>query len=156
MNQPRYHAGLHVYAAEDTIRRFKEGYISDKNFAVLYNHARNENADEQKYRAYHIGRNGLLYFEDADQKIRLCVPEAERNKLIQEVHDGVHEGVHARWERSLSSLRERFYWPRMRTDTIEHVKTCNPCQKIKHDRGARMGFLVYMHIQKHSDTCDKM
>ncbi len=108
-DQSQFHAGLHVYADESTIRRFTEGYISDKNFAILYNCARSEDVDEQKYRAYRIGRNGLLYFEDADKKVRLCIPEAERNQIIQEVHDGAHEGAHAGWERSLASLRERFY-----------------------------------------------
>src|SRR6266849_10822672 len=34
----------------------------------------------------------------------------------------------------------------MRTDMIEYVKTCDPCQKIKHDRGARKGFLHSLEI----------
>ena len=34
----------------------------------------------------------------------------------------------------------------MRSDVIGYVRTCDPCQKIKHDRGARMGFLKPLEI----------
>ena len=34
----------------------------------------------------------------------------------------------------------------MRSDTINYVQTCDPCQKIKHDRGARAGFLQPLEI----------
>ena len=43
-------------------------------------------------------------------------------------------------------LRDRFYWPRMRLDVTEYVRTCDPCQKIKHDRGARSGYLQPLAI----------
>ena len=34
----------------------------------------------------------------------------------------------------------------MRSDTIKYVQTCDPCQKIKHDCGARAGFLQPLEI----------
>lgn len=34
----------------------------------------------------------------------------------------------------------------MRSDTIEYIRTCDPCQKIKHDHGARAGFLQPLEI----------
>ena len=43
-------------------------------------------------------------------------------------------------------LRDRFYWPSMRADVVKYVKTCNPCQKIKHDQGAQTGFLQPLEI----------
>jgi len=143
---PHTQSGLHIYASEDMIKRLTEGYAADKDFAALFHRVRNEKMDEQKYRAYRLSRNGLLYFEDANAHIRLCIPASERKAILKEVHDGAHEGAHAGWERSLASLRERFYWPSMRSDTIEYVRTCDPCQKIKHDRGARAGFLQPLEI----------
>ena len=62
------------------------------------------------------------------------------------MHDGPHESAHAGWERTLAALRERFYWPGMRTDVINYVRSCNPCQKIKHSRGAGIGFLQPLEI----------
>ena len=127
---------LHVFAEKEAVQRFSAGYAADKDFKTLVSRSRNEGFDEKKYRAYRLGANGLLYFEDADSRIRLCVPKEERKELLKEVHDGPHESAHAGWERTLAGLRERFYWPSMRTDVIQYVRTCDPCQKIKHSRGA--------------------
>jgi Integrase zinc binding domain len=112
---------LHVHADEDTIKRFIKEYKTDKDFASLFNRTSNEGADDKKYQAYRFSDNGLLYFEDADHKIRLCVPLKERAALIKEVHNEAHESAHAGWERTLASLRQRFYWPTMRLDTTEYV-----------------------------------
>jgi hypothetical protein len=69
---------LHVYVEEDIIKRFVKGYQKDKNFKALVNRLRTEGFNEQKYRAYRMGINGLLYFEDADSKVRLCIPNSEQ------------------------------------------------------------------------------
>ena len=143
-NHPRL--GLHVYVNDETVARFATGYASDKSFKALFSRLHSEGFDERKYRAYRIGANGLLYFEDADAKIRLCVPERERKEILKEVHDGPHESAHAGWERTLATLRERFYWPGMRMDVAKYVRTCDPCQKIKHNRGAGVGFLQPLEI----------
>ena len=141
---PHSNSGLHIYASKDMLKRITEGYMADKDFTTLFHRVKDEKTDERKYRAYRISQNGLLYFEDANANIRLCIPASERKEILKEVHDGAHEGAHAGWERTLASLRERFYWPSMRADTIEYVRTCDPCQKIKHDRGA--GFLQPLEI----------
>jgi hypothetical protein len=124
---------LHVYVEEDIIKQFVKGYQKDKNFKALVNHLRTERFDERKYCAYRTGINGLLYFKDANSKVRLCVPNSEQQEVLKEVHDKAHKGAHAGWERTLTNLREHFYWPRMRTAVIEYVRTCDPCQKIKHN-----------------------
>jgi hypothetical protein len=139
---------LHVYADDDMIRRFVDGYAADKDFAKIITRTHSEQFDERKYRAYRIASNGLLYFEDADSHLRLCIPDSERNAIIKATHDGAHEGAHAGWERTLSSLRERFYWPRMSSDVKEYVHTCDPCQKIKHNRGAAIGYLQPLEIPR--------
>lgn len=137
---------LHVQASEDTIKRYVEGYASDKDFAFLGNHARKEGMQEDKFRAYHWSDNGLLYFEDADLKKRLCIPSNERQEVLKEVHDEAHESAHAGWERTLALLCDRFYWPSMHKDVTSYVQMCDPCQKIKHDRGAGKGFLQPLDI----------
>ena len=90
--------------------------------------------------------NGLLYFEDADSHLRLCVPGSERRAIVKAVHDEAHEGAHARWERTLASAREHFYWPRMSSDVKEYVSSCDLCQRIKHNRGMAAGFLQPLEI----------
>ena len=139
-------SSLHIHVDEETALRFVEGYRNDKSFASLITRMLEEPQDARKYRAYRLGNNGLLYFEDADQKVRLCVPITERLNLVKEVHDSAHESAHAGWERTLVALRDRFYWPRMRLDVTNYVRTCDPCQKIKHDQGAGLGFLQPLEI----------
>ena len=63
-----------------------------------------ERLQDQKYCAYRLAENGLMYFEDADSNVRLCVPKSERSTLIREVHNLAHETTHAGWERTLASL----------------------------------------------------
>lgn len=88
----------------------------------------------------------MLYFEDADHKVRLCMPALERLNLVKEVHDCPHKSAHTGWERTLAALRDQFYWPCMYLDITEYVCSCDPCQKIKHDQGASMGFLQPLEI----------
>ena len=126
-------ANLHIYVNKEMINRFVKGYNYDKDFAALMRHAKEEPYDDRKFCAYRISDNGLLYFEDADHQLRLCVPLLERPNLVKEVHDTAHESAHAGWERTLAALRSRFYWPRMCNDVTEYMHTCDLCQKVKHD-----------------------
>jgi hypothetical protein len=120
-----------------------EGYHSDKDFASLVNRTREELPDKGKNCAYRLGTNGMLYFEDTDGNLWLCVPKSER---LDEIHDSAHESTHAGWECTLANLREQFYWPSMQADVTKYVLTCDPCQKIKHDRGGKKGFLQPLSI----------
>ena len=83
----------------------------------------------------------LLYFEDTDSHLRLCIPNSERSAIVKIVHNEAHEGVHAGWGHTLASVQERFYWPRMSSDIKEYVSSCDPYQRIKHNQGAATGFL---------------
>jgi hypothetical protein len=66
--------------------------------------------------------------------------------MIWEVHDSLHEGAHTGWEKTLAKLRDRFYWPSMWLDVIQYVQMCDPCQKVKHNRGAKVGYLHPLRI----------
>ncbi|CAL1384199.1 unnamed protein product [Linum trigynum] len=57
-----------------------------------------------------------------------CLGEEEANFAIRETHDGSC-GMHA-GPRSLEKilLRQGYYWPTMRRDTREYVKSCIKCQ----------------------------
>ena len=127
---------LKLTADESVVRRYRTAYETDRYFGPLKKRAETERDSDLKFRAYRVSEQGLLLFRDPDERMRLCVPASERQELLREVHDSAHEGAHAGWERTLARLRTRFYWPTMRQDVINYVKTCDPCQKIKHDRRA--------------------
>ena len=59
--------------------------------------------------------NGLLYhnYESADGDhghFRLVVPTVYRNDILQTLHAGI-AGGHLGQDKTLSRLKERFYWP---------------------------------------------
>ena len=58
----------------------------------------------------------------------LVVPNAYRSRALVGCHDDVgHQGR----MRTLSLLRERFYWPGMQTEAMQHVQQCIRCLRRK-------------------------
>ena len=131
---------------EEIVQRFLAGYHSDKDFASIIDRTQNKSLLEHKQCAYCLAANRLLYFEDADGGIRLCVPLTECMAVIKEVHDSTHESVHTGQEHTLASLRSRFYWPNLCCNVTNYVSSCNPCQRVKHDRGPQEGYLQPLTI----------
>lgn len=75
-------------------------------------------------------------FNVTEIKITLCyglntVPdEKSREGIIKEAHDsllGEHKGENKTYKR----IRGRFYWPCMKNDITEYVRTCEQCQLVK-------------------------
>ena len=59
---------------------------------------------------------------------QLVVPKAYRSRALVGCHDDVgHQGR----MRTLSLLRERFYWPSMQTEAMQHVQQCTRCLRRK-------------------------
>ena len=59
---------------------------------------------------------------------QLVVPKAYRSRALVGCHNDVgHQGR----MRTLSLLRERFYWPGMQTEAMQHVQQCTRCLRRK-------------------------
>ena len=59
---------------------------------------------------------------------QLVVPKAFRSRALAGCHDDVgHQGR----MRTLSLLRDRFFWPGMQTEAIQHVLKCTRCLRRK-------------------------
>ena len=75
-------------------------------------------------------------FEDSNIEIALCygntqVPAEElRLKIILELHESL-VGGHKGLTKTYCRIRERFYWPGMRNDIQNYIRTCNSCQNQK-------------------------
>jgi Integrase zinc binding domain len=70
---------------------------------------------------------GLLHF-----KVKICVGTTNNlhQVLLQEVHDsaiGGHSGTVVTYHR----LKQYFYWPNMKQDVIQYVRSCTNCQMTK-------------------------
>ncbi|KAL9699203.1 hypothetical protein quinque_002644 [Culex quinquefasciatus] len=58
---------------------------------------------------------------------KLLPPRAERKEIITKVHDQAHFG----FEKTLASLKERHYWPKMREAVQKHCHECLQSQVSK-------------------------
>ena len=79
--------------------------------------------------------NGLLYrrFVDTSTEkshLQLVVPVCFRNEILQELYAGV-VGGHLGHDKTLSRLKERFYWPGHWNDVQNWCRTCATCASRK-------------------------
>ena len=54
------------------------------------------------------------------------VPESKRQEVLKEIHAGV-AGGHLGEEKTMSRLKERYYWLGHWTDVWEFCRTCSEC-----------------------------
>ena len=67
--------------------------------------------------------------EDLSWK-QLVVPQKFRSDILKSLHEGV-TGGHLGQEKTLSKLKERFYWPGHYNDVKDWCQTCVACVKRK-------------------------
>ena len=79
--------------------------------------------------------DGVIYREvlSDDQmphRLQLLLPKCGKQRLA--ALEGCHDEVgHLGLERTLSLLRDRFFWPRMAEDAASHIASCDKCIKFK-------------------------
>lgn len=129
------------------IQEFITGYKEDPFFKSKYS------ADEIPSHTkvitpshFRKGKNGLLYFFDADFNAKLCIPKSKVNYVLSWIHNSPYESAHAGPKRFLLQLQEVFYWKGMEKDAELYARTCDVCQKIKVDHRKQMGALRPAHI----------
>ena len=137
---------LHMHASDEVIERFVLAYAKDQEFSGAYQRTLTEKVQPTQFRIFRISLMGLLYLVDKTDRLRLCVPSSERKNILSEVHDAPSESAHGGWARTWSRLNERFYWSHMREDCQEYVRSCDVCQKVKHDRSGPSGHLTPLQI----------
>jgi len=75
--------------------------------------------------------DGVLYRQvqmDDQLKLQLVLPEPHVNTVLQALHDDMgHPGK----DRTLSLLRDRFYWPGMTKDVTDWITSCGRCIRRK-------------------------
>ena len=80
-------------------------------------------------------KNDLVFYEGS----RLLIPKHSdlRTRLIAEHHDTSYAG-HLGRDRTAEFLSRGFYWPSLKQDVEEYVKTCDICMRnkiVKHPQG---------------------
>lgn len=112
---------------DDLLALIREGYKSDARYS-----------DQKFLKQLSFDEHRQLYFcQD-----RVAVPDdlQLKQKILQECHDAVTSG-HLGLDRTLYSVCQRFWWPRMRKHIHQYVQTCPVCQRMKADRRKPAGLL---------------
>lgn len=88
--------------------------------------------------------DGLLFY---GREQRLYVPDWHqlRRNLIKECHDTKWAG-HPGTRRTRALLEREYFWPRMRSDIDEYVKSCLVCQQDKIEQKKTSGLLEPLPI----------
>ena len=76
---------------------------------------------------FHIENNTLLYQEQADKRPVVAVPCHRQLEVLEIIHKNVG---HAAARRSLMYAKTFFWWIRMPTDVINHIKGCVVCAVV--------------------------
>ena len=116
---------------------WKKAQLQDKMVKHWYNMVQNQQkpakGDSLLKRQYHHLKivDGILYRHvkvDDDKKQQLVLPTIHTNSVLQALHDDMgHPGK----DRTLSLLKERFYWPGMTKDVEEWIASCGRCIRRK-------------------------
>ena len=80
-------------------------------------------------------KDGVLYrqfvgLNGAPNPLQLVVPKSLREDVLRDLHEGA-VGGHLGEEKTLSQLKERYYWPGHWTDVHNQCQTCGICATRK-------------------------
>lgn len=140
-----YNLVTHLDAAE--VECFVDGYQQDSFFKKILEelHTKN-NWSNPAQPLYFKGENGMLYFEDWNGNMRLCIPRIEQIPLTREVHNELTKGVHAVYHKMYNKIAGTYFWPKMSKQVKRYVTSCDICQKAKPQRHAATGLLQPLPI----------
>ncbi|KAL0159211.1 hypothetical protein M9458_042936, partial [Cirrhinus mrigala] len=78
---------------------------------------------------------------------RTYVPAELRTRILSDVHATPSSG-HPGIEATIDLLHNRFWWPSLRSDTVNHVKNCVVCNTTKASRQLPAGLLQPLPVPK--------
>ncbi len=92
---------------------------------------------------FHL-RNGLLWYKQN----QLYVPKGRlRDVFLKECHDGPLTG-HGGAKHTTTFIKKSYYWPNLKDDVEEYVKTCFTCQQNRTINRKQVGLLGPLLIPK--------
>jgi hypothetical protein len=125
-----------VQAREDVLEQIRAGYERDAFFTGVKSILEGvgegyEPRMRKTTKRFKLTQNGLLY-EMRGSEPRLCIPADNklRGQILHDHHDAAIAG-HLGEEKTLASVKQRYFWPKMARDVQRYVKTCDSCQRNK-------------------------
>ena len=88
---------------------------------------------------YKIHDSPLILIRRSPVRPVLCIPDGFRREILKLLHDDLFAG-HLGISKIKGTLLARFWWPTVNRDIMQHVNSCNICNKCK-DLPKKMGTL---------------
>ncbi|MCO5604204.1 hypothetical protein L7F22_058366 [Adiantum nelumboides] len=124
-------SAIHHSTFEDMI----DQYATDPDFADIFTWIR----DGETVAGYSL-REGYLM-----RKTMLCVTQPFREKVMTKCQCPPYTG-HCGIATTMKGVERYFYWPRLKKDVEEFVRSCLVCQKVKFDTHKAQGLLQPLPI----------
>ena len=76
--------------------------------------------------------NGVLYRKwKPSNRVNECwqsiIPKEMRNEILYQLHDSPMSGGHFGVEKTLARIKQRFWWPSLKTSVEKHLANCDRC-----------------------------
>lgn len=115
----------------DCLSRIETVQVVDDEYAELRQKISN---NPQEYQEFKIVGDKIFKFVQDDSRIedkrfqwKMYPPKQDRLEIIKAAHESAHLG----YDKTISKLREKFFWPRMAIDTRQFCKSCVSCKVSK-------------------------
>ena len=115
-----------VIVNSETIDQLPSQYADDPDFASLFANPAG---------SYRV-KEGRLFKDNM-----LCVPRGPLRDTILHDHHDAAVSDHRGFAKTLSSIRRSYFWPTLRKDAENYVKSCDACQRAKALRQPRGGLI---------------
>lgn len=110
-------------------KALKQGYVADPWFH-----------DPKNTQSLTL-RDGLWWYGPTLSAVAVPHDPDLKTRILREAHDAPYSG-HCGMARTLRAVSRLFWWPRMREEVIDYVKTCLSCQRNKALTRAPAGLLL--------------
>jgi hypothetical protein len=117
---------------KETLAEFQKSYY---HYGKIYKMMKKPEAciDCELFNSYVIDNN-ILYKKvkvNHINKLVVCLPLRFRLETLYSYHDDPLSGAHLGTAKTVDKIMNRYYWPSMRKDIIDYVRSCTECQTKK-------------------------
>ncbi|GFX09040.1 hypothetical protein TNCV_4166191 [Trichonephila clavipes] len=92
---------------------------------------------------YNIDNNTLVRVKEKSKYFAVVIPKAMREQTLIACHDDVG---HMDAKKTLHNLKQRYWWPNMRKDCKNYVRSCHKCQVVNRSTANAYGLLQQLPI----------
>jgi hypothetical protein len=142
---------ISIGAEERYLKQIRDGYDRDEFFtgvkSLLLGEGNGVNSDGRRaQKQFRLGSDGLIY-EMRRQSPRVCLPRDDklRQKVLRERHDAATAG-HFGIEKTIANVQQSYWWPTIRKDVTQYVRSCDECQRNKPSQQKPAGLLQPLDV----------